>query len=189
MSASARGSSEDSNRRRPRLRPWITSVVALACCGIPTLASAHPYHVTFTEANLDTRTWTLQLAIRMKPEDLQEALRRRAGSDATLESFPQRDLHAYAYLAANLSFERQGLPPLPIRWVGMEVSLRDAWVYLEVPLPSATRALTVHDKIFFDLETNQANTVELRLPSGRTTLTFRHDQPSVRVEIPPHPAR
>jgi len=198
MSASALGSSVAPLWRRLRAltsRVGAPMLSTIACFSVavgavlPRSATAHPYHVTFAEAKLDETTWSLQLAIRMKPEDLEEAIRRSSGVDGRLDDFPNREDHAYRYLTSKLSFDRQDAPPLPIRWVGMEVSLRDAWVYLEVPLPSATRQLTVRNDIFFDLEINQANTVELRLPSGQTTLTFRRDQSTALVEIPAHTAR
>ncbi len=183
--------SDPAVRRRRNLRrrniPLFAALMSLGvwCSAVPPRAAhAHPYHVTFAEATLDEASWSLQIAIRMKPEDLEEALRRSAGVEAKLEDFPDRAAHAYRYLSSKLLFERGDAPKLPIRWVGMELSLRDAWVYLEVPLPSKTRRVTVRNDIFFDLELNQANTIELRLPAERSTLTFRRDQPTAIVEIP-----
>ncbi len=195
MSANDLGSDPAVQRRRTTRRrnaPLFAALTWLGawCCALaPQTAHAHPYHVTFAEATLDEASWSLQIAIRMKPEDLEEALRRSSGVEAKLEEFPDRAAHAYRYLSSKLFFERGDAPRLPIRWVGMELSLRDAWVYLEVPLPSKTRRVTVHNDIFFDLELNQANTIELRLLSEQTTLTFRRDQPTAIVEIPVRVAR
>ena len=182
-----RGTDRRPPRRGRAPRAWLR---AAACCGIlgavicPWESRAHPYHVTFAEAELDASRWSLKIAIRTKPEDLEEALRRTSGRKDPLESLPDRERWAYEYVRDKLRFSRANAPDLPLRWVGMEISLQDAWIYLEVLLPSRVRDLTVTDHIFFDLEANQANTLEVRLRDQQTTLTFRRDAPLQLLTIP-----
>ena len=147
-------------------------------------AHAHPYHVTFGEMRLNPRTWSLEIALKASPEDLEEALRRTAGTRDSLERFPDRDAVIIRYLRTHLRFARDDGPDLPLRWVGFELVRRDAWIYLEVPLPSRQRQLEIHNTLFFELEDGQANTLEVSVPGRRETLTFRRDLPPSRLELP-----
>lgn len=166
----------------------LMAILAFAPAVSPALSSspahAHPYHVTFGEMRLNPRTWSLEIALKASPEDLEEALRRTAGTRDSLERFPDRDAVIVQYLRAHLRFARDDGPDLPLRWVGFELVRRDAWIYLEVPLPSRQRRLEIHNTLFFELEDGQANTLEVSVPGRRETLTFRRDLPPSQLELP-----
>ncbi|MDF1666343.1 MAG: hypothetical protein P1V97_31630, partial [Planctomycetota bacterium] len=63
----------------------VLSLVSLAALVGPQSAAAHPFHVTLAEAELETKTGNLELAIRVKPEDLERALSAQTNRKISLE--------------------------------------------------------------------------------------------------------
>ncbi len=68
--------------------------------------------------------------------------------------------------------EMNDKPKSIIRWVGMEIDLRYAWLYFEICIPDGIMGLEFSNRIFFELEPDQANTINFTHGTWKTSLSF-----------------
>lgn len=156
------------------MRLLMTAVVSLGF-GLP--ASAHPFHITLAEAEYNAETGKLEVALRIyHPTDLEEALSRRAGRRINLEKTEGADDLIMQYLRENFVIEPPGGKPAPLEWVGKEVSLKTAWLYFEVPLPGGPEGVAFRNRLLFDVERDQSNTIVFKQGERRASLRFSRER-------------
>jgi hypothetical protein len=135
-------------------------------------ATVHPFHITMAEAEFNPETNRLEVALRVyHPTDLEAALSRRAGAKVDLEKTGKVDDLILAYLREAFVATPEGAKePARIEWVGKEVSLKTAWLYFEVDLPAGIDGTTFKNRLLFEVERDQANTIVFRDATRRASL-------------------
>lgn len=63
-----------------------------------------------------------------------------------------------------------------LRWVGKEVDIRYAWLYFEICIPDGLEGLEFSNQIFFELEPNQANTINFTDGQWKGSLSFTRQE-------------
>lgn len=169
-------------------RVYRTSRLALAIgCVLIATASvhAHPFHTSTTEVELNPKTRSLEIAIRIAVQDLERVLSLRARGKVRLDDSPEISTQTLDYLARVLVFDwgkdRKG----KMQPVGKELEGSDVWLYLEVPLPDGIDTLAgaqITHKLSMRLFIEQVNTVNFRHGDKRCTLNFTQEKPSMKVE-------
>ncbi|MCA9713838.1 MAG: hypothetical protein KC468_03980 [Myxococcales bacterium] len=159
---------------------WRTACLSAAAVGLtaPRRARAHPYHASLAELDRDPRTGALEVALRLIPEDLARALNRSAGRPVDLDDPGAREAPTRAYVARSFLVTRPrspGGPPRPVapRWLGMEVTIKEVWLYFAFALAPEAARVTLLNRALFELEPQQINTVDARVGSRRASLVFR----------------
>ncbi|MBW3596131.1 MAG: hypothetical protein KY475_02520 [Planctomycetes bacterium] len=161
----------------------MNAVVAACLLLAAGVAEGHPFHVSLAEAEYDAERSRLEVALRVHPSDLEEALRRQAGKRLVLEN-DGADPHIVAWLRRNLVVETpQG--KADIEWVGKEVSVKHAWLYFEIPLSGGLENVVFTNRIFFDLLPDQVNTINFKDGGRRTTLHFTRGEPRRTLSFEP----
>ncbi len=172
----------------------LVATVALAspAAALALLAEAHPFHVTLAQADYNAETAHLEVALKVWPPDLQRALERRLDRDVDLDRDPDIERQIAGYTAEVFRVRTAHGDPVPLEWVGMELDLRDGWLYFELSIPGGPSGIEISNRAFFELEVDQVNTVNVRIPDPagqapprRVTLTLTPDRPSGRVPEPP----
>ncbi len=138
--------------------------------------AAHPYHTTTTQVEHNRERATLEIALKAWPEDLERALTEAAGEKVRLELTADVDQHILDYLRGHFRI-REDDALLELRWVGKEISVRAAWLYFEIPVPPSLAGLELEQRVFFELQTDQLNIVEVRDGTARYTLSLHRDKP------------
>ena len=160
----------------------LTTFMAAAACA--STAVAHPFHVSIAEMEFNAPRRRLEVALRVHPLDLEKALMRREGERVDLDRTADIDRHLAAYVQEVFLVKTSAGAPCRVTWVGKEVTLKDAWLYFEVPLPADARQFTLSNRTFFELQEDQSNTMTLRLGAQRRTLRCTRAAPRVTFEIP-----
>lgn len=151
--------------------------------GLSAEARAHPFHASRAEVDYRAECRCLEVALAVVPEELEAALERISGRRVPLEA-PEAQAEILDYLKARFVVSPVGPPggePLPIEWVGREVSYREAWLYFKVTGVAGDFDLV--DRVLFEAEPSQVNHVLLRGIGDPRTLTFRAGEGAVRVSI------
>ncbi|MEM7154060.1 MAG: DUF6702 family protein [Myxococcota bacterium] len=131
-------------------------------------AGAHPYHVSTAEAWV--RDGRLEVALKVSPEDLQEALRRAAGKKVDIDG----DISALIRAYLRKHFTVRGPDGLvPMKWVGSEVEVETAWLYFEYETPGSAKGYALYSGVFFDIAPAQVNRVLVHHGTASRTLRFR----------------
>lgn len=165
------------------------------------VGSAHPFHVSIAEIEFNGESRTLEVALRVHPEDLVRALesRKRPGEKIELETGSLVEGKIAGYLA-EVFVVKHGDRSLPLARVGEEIGVDWAWLYFEVDLATLSSkgsgevALDVYNSAFFEFTKDQVNTLNLvgdgeerfSISGVELTRTVRltKERPRARLEIP-----
>ena len=158
--------------RCPPLRICLGLLAAIAT---GTTLQAHPFHVTYTEVDWNARTMVLEVALRVQPEDLDRLLSSREKRRIDIEKTKGVDKLIQKYLAEVFLVSPTPAKAKSLRWIGKEVSAKEAWLYFEVSRPQGIGDLKLLNRIFLEILPDQVNTVRFRQGKTRTTLRFDRD--------------
>ena len=169
----------------------------------PTYGTAHPYHTSLAEAEINRQSGRLEVALQVTPEDLDQALSAMTGKTVKIDTTPDVDKLIVKYLssrftvtAADKTSKRQATdakrppkqhkphrPQPVVLWVGKQVSAKAAWLYFELPLPqrldqkrSGMEQVIVNNQIFFDRAQKQTNTIVLTDGRRKKTIVCTRDK-------------
>lgn len=148
---------------------WLVAVAWTAL--LPICAVAHPYHASLAEVDYNPERQNLEVALRVLPEELEAVLSERAGKAVNLDATEDVDALIVAYLNETFRLLTDQAPSPPLQWLGKEVSHRAAWLYFEIAIDPQLR-WSLENRVLFDYEPQQVNTVLLRLGETQASLTF-----------------
>ena len=141
------------------------------------IASAHPIHTSYAEADFRAETNKLEVALRVYPDDLEAALTARAGKKITLEHTPPPafDVLLLAYLRATFLLRAADGTAPTLHLVGRELKDHDQhlWIYFECTLPGGLSGARLSHRVLRDTFPEQLNA--LRLGKTAPSVLFLND--------------
>ena len=175
-----------------RARLALAAMVAAACAALaplthtPRAAAAHKFHTSFAEANYNAETRALEVSLRTFPDDLAEAVRRRAQGrgDAAGKDWKREFEDAVAaYVGETFRLRTAAGEALKIVWVGMDAGADSVWLYFEAGLPGGPEGVQLRNTFLADLYDDQVNLVTVRAGKGKAALRFERGGEFQRIEI------
>jgi hypothetical protein len=148
-------------------------------------AHSHPDHVALADVAYNAKNKAFEIALRIKPEDLERALSRISGAKVRIEDEAALvPLKAYLQQTFALTAQKKALAH---NWVGMEMQSRFAWLYFEIPVrhlgPNAQ--LELRFDTLLDIEDEQVNTATIRIGASRQSLRFHAGQRGPKsIDVP-----
>lgn len=140
-------------------------------------ALAHPWHTSFAEIDWAEDGATLEVALRVLPEDLETALTWRSGEAVVLVDTPALRALVLAYLAEHFFLRSEsGQTFRPDQLLGMDLAYDASWLYFTLPAPSEQR-LYLHDSLLMDVDSNQTNRVQPLWAAPDATLLLTPARP------------
>ncbi|MDX5420648.1 MAG: hypothetical protein LPK07_04150 [Hymenobacteraceae bacterium] len=126
-------------------------------------AAAHDYHASITDITYNPRTQSLEVAMKVFMDDLEDALSKRTKTKVRYSrSSEQVKQYMSDYVQANLVFELTKGKPLKHKFLGSEDDADVVWMYVEVPVQSATLPqLFVKNAVLTELFSDQMNIVNV----------------------------
>lgn len=126
----------------------------------------HPFHITLTEAEWNRQTERLECSLRVDPRDLDLALSAQEKKPVRSEELDDKALRQLVskYLQERLRLLRAGDEERPgkLHWVGSETDKKYRWFYFELQPPPGKQPLQMENRLFFDVQHGQRNTVVMR---------------------------
>lgn len=165
--------------------------------------SAHPSHSSFAEVEWSERG-TLDVALKVIPEDLERALSTQARRTMVLVDTPEVRSVLSAYLQQHFRLLHSASPGArsaapagdedtgaTLELVGMELDYRDTWIYFSIatPLtekprsgiasgdPSGLQRITLRNTLLMDVEPGQTNRVRRLWAPDASVLVFSTTEP------------
>lgn len=168
----------------------------------------HPYHVSSAEVRWNPATGNFEIALCVWPADLEQALARHTGKSVDLDQANDLDATLKDYIAENFLIERAADPLLQadsanngstttesaqtanavtttapaerpdVRWVGSEISLKQAWLYFEIPGDKSAAQWTIENGIFRELNDDQINQIQLTVGAESVSIGLTETAPS-----------
>ncbi len=151
------------------------------CAGGPT--SAHKFHASLAEVDYNAKEKTVELGIRLFADDLEAALAKQRDRRVRLDVTPNVDRMVLDYLNGTLVIRDRDGVRLWFEWVGMELRVDEAWVFVQASAANGVSGATVDCSVFFELFSDQVNTVNLQQGDARTTLVFNPGDGPRAVEL------
>ncbi len=161
---------------------WLVRLVLLLPILLPGAVAAHPYHASLAEAEYNPERRSLEIALRVLPEELEAVLSERAGKPVNLDATDKVDELIVAYLNETFRLLTDQASSPALQWLGKEVSHRAAWLYFEVVIDPKLR-WSLENRVLFDYEPRQVNTVLLRLGEMQVSLTFDARKPVATLPL------
>lgn len=160
------------------------------------LTLAHPFHVSVAEAQWNEDRDRLQIALRLSPRDLDAALSRTTGrrvvlekeSDEKTEELLADYLRGRIYLSSSpkaaASNDADAVKERRRRfhWVGVEDEVRYVWVYFELERPAGAESVWLSNRVMFEIEPTQINTVQLLRTDPPIAVRTTRDNPTQLLE-------
>ncbi|MFN9717971.1 MAG: DUF6702 family protein [Planctomycetota bacterium] len=103
-----------------------------------TADAAHPFHTTFAEIEWNAETHRFEVALQLPGMQIDEELSRIHKRRINTETTADAETILENYITNRFKITDKLHDRCRIHWVGMEVELRDVWVYFEVELLKAT---------------------------------------------------
>ncbi|MBC5993161.1 hypothetical protein H8S84_09980 [Pontibacter sp. SD6] len=132
-------------------------------------ALAHDFHTSITDIKYNPRTQSLEVAVKVFTDDLEEAVSKFTKTKVVYNSkSAEQKQQLNAYLQSKLSFEVAKGKPLKYNFLGSEAETDAVWLYIEVPVKNSSLAqLYVKNSVLTELFNDQMNIVNLNY-KGKT---------------------
>lgn len=163
-----------------------TVICMLVCISLAASpVSAHPFAVTSTEVEFNDETRAFEVAMRVYPEQLEQALRKETGRSISLEQSTDIDNLILRYLSSHFSIRNGTVGAQPttqkshpsIRWIGKEVTPKSVWLYFEVPFDGSLQGLIVTNSMFFRISPEQLHSITMKANDRVASCTLSRSEP------------
>lgn len=159
-------------------RTTVCCLVWLGLFLIPN-AAAHPHCVSIGSADWIDETQSLEVALQVSAEDLEEWLSKKGAAGLVIDGKSEKaEVALKAYIQSKLQILDAENVPVPSNWIGYEVEEASAWVYLEFSFPSGTmKGCKMYHGVLIDAFDEQVNLLNIKHGKRRKTLKFRKRDP------------
>ena len=156
--------------RRPWLVVRIGALAAVLAAFSGTSALAHKFYASLAVVE-HTAQGRLEVSLRFFPDDLEAALRKSTGRTIAVENTKEFAAAFEPWLDSvfSLSASKQ---TTRFKYVGVEVSVQSAWVYVEAPWTEPLDRSSMKNTILVDLFPEQTNTVNFAEGKKRSSRVF-----------------
>lgn len=138
----------------------------------------HKFYVSLAQVEYNAETKSLEIAIRVFPDDLELALKRANNRNVDLARTPDVDKLLLAYLQTHFEIQNAKGETQILQWVGKETEVDSTWLYLESPCPGGLTDARARNTLFFELYPEQANTINFKQAARKNDLTWRRSSSS-----------
>jgi hypothetical protein len=143
-------------------------------------AQAHDYHTSITEVKFNPHSQSLEVAVKVFTDDLENALTKRAKSKVQYQASSVKvNALIAAYLKSSLVFELTKGKALNHRFVGSEEEGDAVWLYLEIPIDSNTLDhIYISNTVLTELFSDQMNIVNVTYNGKISSVLQQPNDPS-----------
>ena len=155
------------------IRIVLGAALVLAAAGV----AAHPFHESVVEIDYRNECSCLEIALKVKPEEMEAALVRNRAPRLPLEDARMRQ-QLEDYVRQHFVLIDKAQKVVDLQWVGLQIDSAGAWVYLQsaaVQLP-----LQLRNDVLLEHEAEQINRVLFRANGAKQSLRFSRDAPTVQ---------
>jgi hypothetical protein len=148
-----------------------------------TFAAAHRYHTSLTRIDYNEKEKLVEITIQLFTHDLVPVLEKRSGKSIDLEKTPEIDQIILEYLSQNFVLKNKKGEAQKLNWVGKELEVDTAFVYIEIPSTENLEGFWLQDTIFFESFVEQTNLVTARFDGKKADLLFVAGDKSKEISI------
>ncbi|HEY0426927.1 MAG TPA: DUF6702 family protein [Pyrinomonadaceae bacterium] len=137
-----------------------------------TCFAAHRYHTSLTRIDFNEKEKLIEITIQLFTHDLVPVLEKQTGKEIDLEKTPEIDKIILEYVGRNFVLKNNKGEEQKLNWVGKELEVDTAYVYVEIPATDTLEGATLQNTIFFESFVEQTNLVTARFGDKKSDLLF-----------------
>ena len=146
------------------------AAAAVLAASLGTAAWAHKFYASLAVVE-HTAEGRLEVSLRFFPDDLEAALRKSTGRTIAIENTKEFAAAFLPWLDSVFSLSA-GKQTTRFKYVGVEVGVETAWVYVEAPWTESLDRSSIKNAILVDLFPGQTNTVNFAEGKKRSSIVF-----------------
>jgi hypothetical protein len=135
---------------------------------------AHKFHASFATLNYNEQNKSLEITLRIFPDDLEAALGKQFGKSVKLDKSKESSQMILNYLKKTFEVKKSGRPQ-QFRWVGMELGVDSAWLYFESKMPAGIAGAQIRNLFLCELFDDQTNVVSIKYQGKQVDQVFRRN--------------
>ncbi len=133
----------------------------------------HRFHTSLTRIDYNAEDKNIEITIQVFTHDLEKVLERFAKKRVDFEKSDETDKIIEKYLSENFILQNQKGENLKLKWVGKELNVDAAMIYLEIPTFENIAGYQLRNTIFFESFTEQKNLVVVRFDNKKIDLLYK----------------
>lgn len=144
----------------------------------------HPYHISVSQLDYNSKSRTWQISSSIHDHDMLEFLHHQLKTDAPIEKLialeKTKEL-VFAYFTSEFLIFADG-KKVDINWIGIDYDLKDVWVYLESKPCDFPKEIVVENKLFLTYypdQTNMVNVSKDAISPIKIMLNAQHTEESI----------
>ncbi len=106
--------------------------------GLTYIVKAHPQHASYAEISFSDDNKHIQVALRVIPEDIENAISQLEQQTFVLKGDETTDTYLLNYLKQSFLLTNEYKQKLALSWLGKEVKYEGAWLYFTAALKDAS---------------------------------------------------
>lgn len=163
------------------MKALATSLIVRLALGLLLLSAAgaalsHRFHFGIAEMSDNARTGNVEVVHTLMAHDVDALLVSRHKRQIDL-SQPEDEALLRAYAEEKFYLTGKNGKRLPLKWVGMTVSVENVVIYQELEQSTLRQIARVHNELLVDFLPRQVNTVNVRRGASVASLAFNLKNP------------
>ncbi len=164
--------------RQKQIKCWfgqgfIFAFLLFTFYSMPPTAASHRYHTSLTRIDYKPEDKNVEITIQLFIHDLEKVLERFAKKRIDLGRTPEIDKIIEKYLEENFVLKNKKDEKLKIKWVGKELNVDTAMIYLEVASDESIEGFKLQNTIFFESFPEQTNLLTARFENKKVDLLYK----------------
>ena len=144
----------------------------------------HPYHVSIFDIDHDDESKTLQIAIRVFTDDLEDALEEEGYEKVKLGTVEEADsagAWVQMYMSEHITIKANG-EPITLNYIGREVEKELTWCYIESNKIDQLNLLEVESDLLMATFDDQTNLVHINANGVKRSMVLKRSRLSEIIE-------
>jgi hypothetical protein len=133
----------------------------------------HNYHTSLTRLDYNDSDKIIEITIQLFTHDLRPVLSKRLNKSIDLEETADIDKILLEYLQENFILTNTDQEIQELAWVGKEIRVDAAFVFLEIPFEGNLNRLSLQNTIFFESFAEQTNIVVAHFNDSKADVLFK----------------
>lgn len=167
------------------MRKFFTAFLGFAFIAVLSSFAAHKFYVAIFQVNYNQGKQTMEITSRVFIDDLNKALEKKYGRPVHVADQGQTDEDIELmkkYISANFSIEING-KMRTLLYRSSEIENNVLICYYSIREIPQVKSLTIGNKMFFDLVTEQQNIIQTNIYGKKSSLLLTSDNPSGTIKI------
>jgi hypothetical protein len=156
-------------------------MLAAALCGAAASSWAHRFHAGIADIAHNAQTGSVEIVHTYMAHDVDALLAAAAGRQVDLTK-PEDEALLRQYVEQRFYLLGKDKARLPLKWIGITVSVESVIIYQELEATPLERIVQVHDEVLMDFMPRQANTVNITRDGATVSLAFDSTTPERRLK-------